>query len=80
MIEKLLKNRIFAYVAAVFCTLLWGTAFPFIKLGYAEFEVADGDIGTKLVFAGARFLIAGIMVYIFCCFKERRMTLIKKDE
>ena len=80
MIERLLKNRIFAYVAAVFCTLLWGTAFPFIKLGYAEFEVADGDIGTKLVFAGARFLIAGIMVYIFCCFKERRMTLIKKDE
>ena len=80
MIEKLLKNRIFAYVAAVFCTLLWGTAFPLIKLGYAEFEVANGDIGTKLVFAGARFLIAGVMVYIFCCFRERRVTLIKKDE
>lgn len=80
MIEKLLKNRIFAYAAAVFCTLLWGTAFPLIKLGYAEFEVANGDIGTKLVFAGARFLIAGVMVYIFCCFRERRVTLIKKDE
>ena len=80
MIEKLLKNRIFAYAAAVFCTLLWGTAFPLIKLGYAEFEVANGDIGTKLVFAGARFLIAGVMVYIFCSIRERRLTLIKKDE
>ena len=80
MIEKLLKNRIFAYAAAVFCTLLWGTAFPLIKLGYAEFKVADSDIGTKLVFAGARFLIAGVMVYIFCCIRERRLTLIKKDD
>lgn len=80
MIEKLLKNRMLAYAAAVFCTLLWGTAFPLIKLGYTEFEVANDDIGTKLVFAGARFLIAGIMVYIFCCFRQRRVTLIKKDE
>ena len=80
IIEKLLKNKIFAYCAAVFCTLLWGTAFPFIKLGYREFGVSDGDLGAKLVFAGARFLIAGIMVYVFCCIKERRVTLIKKDE
>jgi drug/metabolite transporter (DMT)-like permease len=80
MIKNLFQNRIFAYVAAVICTLLWGTAFPLIKLGYAEFEVANDDIGTKLVFAGARFLIAGIMVYVFCCVRERRVTLIKRDE
>ena len=35
MEHSILKNRIAASVAAVICTLLWGTAFPFIKLGYA---------------------------------------------
>ncbi len=78
--NSLIKNRIFACCAAVFCTLLWGTAFPFIKLGYREFEVADSDIGTKLLFAGARFMIAGIMVYVFCCVRERGVTLLKKAE
>ena len=77
-IEKLLKNRIFAYCAAVFCTLLWGTAFPFIKLGYSEFGVSDGDLGAKLVFAGARFMIAGIIVYVFLCVRQKKPVLIKK--
>lgn len=80
MIEKLMENRIFAYCAAVFCTLLWGTAFPFIKLGYQEFGVSDGDLGAKLVFAGARFMIAGIIVYVFLCARQKKITLIKKDE
>lgn len=80
IIEKLLKNRIFAYCAAVFCTLLWGTAFPFIKLGYREFGVSDGDLGAKLVFAGARFMIAGIIVYVFLCIRQKKPVLIKKDE
>lgn len=80
MISKLIKNRIFACFAAVFCTLLWGTAFPFIKLGYREFEIADGDIGSKLLFAGARFMIAGLIVYIFLCARDRRIQLIQRYE
>ena len=80
MFEKFLKNRIFAYSAAVFCTLLWGTAFPFIKLGYQEFGVSDGDLGAKLVFAGARFMIAGIIVYVFLCAKQKKISLVQKDE
>lgn len=75
-----LKNRVFACWAAVFCTLLWGTAFPMIKLGYREFGVSEGDLGTKLLFAGARFMLAGVLVFIFLCARQRRFTLIKKSE
>ena len=50
--QPILKNRFVAYAAAVFCTLMWGTAFPFIKLGYSSFEIAESDIGSKLLFAG----------------------------
>lgn len=80
MINKLLQNRIFACAAAVFCTLLWGTAFPFIKLGYAAFEVAESDMGTKLLFAGARFMLAGFMVYIALSVLDRKPAALKKTE
>lgn len=79
-IQNLFQNRIFAYFAAVFCTLLWGTAFPFIKLGYSSFEIAESDIGAKLLFAGLRFAIAGVMVLVFLCVCERKFTLPNKDE
>ena len=63
--EKLLKNRIVAYVGALICTLLWGTAFPFIKLGYITLNIPENDIGGKLLFAGERFFLAGIIVLVF---------------
>lgn len=63
--NKLLKNRKFAYLCAVLCTMLWGTAFPVIKLGYGIMSIESDDIASKLVFAGARFLIGGVIVYIF---------------
>ncbi len=47
---------------AVFCTILWGTAFPGIKTGYQLFLVGTDDVGSKLLFAGFRFLLAGLIV------------------
>lgn len=78
--KKYLDNRIIACVLAVFCTLLWGTAFPFIKLGYQSFQIAESDIGAKLLFAGLRFFIAGVMVYIFSIFAEKSVVKLKKSD
>lgn len=78
--NSILKNPVFACAAAVFCTLLWGTAFPFIKLGYSAFAISDGDIGTKILFAGIRFLLAGIMVYIFLCISQKRLAVLPKGD
>lgn len=80
-IKELLKtNRIAAYVGAVVCTLLWGTAFPFIKLGYSAFCIEESDIGTILLFAGLRFTLAGVMVYAFTLFKEKRFFGLSKND
>ena len=62
---KLLQNKKIAYLTAIFCTLLWGTAFPFIKVGYSAFKIEESDIGSKLSFAGMRFMLAGCMVFLF---------------
>ena len=77
---KLLQNKKTAYLTAIFCTLLWGTAFPFIKVGYSAFEIEESDIGSKLIFAGMRFMLAGFMVFLFLWISKRKPpTLSKKD-
>ncbi len=50
------------FVLATLCCLLWGSAYPAIKNGYELFHIATGDIPSKLVFAGYRFLFAGLIL------------------
>lgn len=51
-------------LASVSC-FLWGSAFPGVKIGYAWFHIASADSASQIVFAGMRFLIAGILVILF---------------
>ena len=50
---------------ACLCCLLWGSATPAIKIGYEWFGIAAGDIASRILFAGVRFIIAGIQAAIF---------------
>lgn len=75
-----LINRKTAYFTAVVCTLLWGTAFPVIKYGYELMSIQQGDIPSKLVFAGARFFLGGLMVYIFGCASRRKPLKMQKPD
>lgn len=47
---------------ALLCCLLWGSSYPAIKTGYAWFGISRNDIPTQLVFAGWRFLGAGLIL------------------
>lgn len=39
-VEKILQNPWVIAVLAIFCCALWGSAFPFIKIGYRLFANA----------------------------------------
>ena len=47
---------------ATFSCLLWGSAYPAIKGGYALLQIAPDDLGGKMLFAGWRFLLAGFVL------------------
>jgi len=47
---------------ALLCCLLWGSSYPAIKTGYAWLGIARNDIPAQLVFAGWRFLGAGLIL------------------
>ncbi|EMV7407442.1 DMT family transporter [Enterobacter soli] len=54
-----------AYACATLCCLLWGSSYPAIKSGYELFSIATDDIPSKVVFAGYRFLFAGLILLLF---------------
>lgn len=50
---------------AILCCVLWGSAYPAVKCGYEFFNIAAEDIATKLIFAGYRFSLAGLIVLLY---------------
>jgi len=56
------KNIVFA--SATLCCLLWGSSYPAIKSGYELFHIATNDIPSKVVFAGYRFVFAGLLLLL----------------
>ena len=53
---------------ALICCALWGSAFPCIKIGYQMFSIGGNDTASQILFAGIRFLLAGLMVILICSF------------
>lgn len=61
---SLLARPIALFVLATFCCLLWGSAYPAIKQGYAMFGIASHDVASQMVFAGIRFVAAGLLLLL----------------
>lgn len=59
---------------ATLCCLLWGSAYPAIKGGYALLDIARGDTAAQLVFAGWRFLLAGGLLLVIARLMGKPVT------
>ena len=62
--KPIFQKNIVVIFTAVLCCLLWGSAFPSIKLGYQLFEIPSNSTASQILFAGTRFTLAGILVII----------------
>lgn len=79
MKNKSLKNPVIATALASLCCLLWGSAFPAIKLGYELFDISNHQWSNQILFAGVRFTLAGILVIVFGSIISRKVLLPKKS-
>ena len=75
--KKFFSDKYICVLTAVLCTLLWGTAYPLIKLAYADMNIVA--VSDKLLFAGLRFLLAGLMVFVVCFFMRKNVFDIEKS-
>ena len=62
--SKLLQKTGVVCLLACICCLLWGSAFPCIKIGYKLFAIDAGDTMTQILFAGIRFTLAGLFTIL----------------
>ena len=61
------RDNLFTWPPAVFfwalvCALLWGSAFPMVKIGMVMLDIQHSTSG-KLYFAAYRFFLAGLMIF-----------------
>lgn len=67
-------------ILATVCCILWGSAFPGIKIGYRWWNIASDDVGTQILFAGYRFCLAGIITIIIGSISQKKLISPKKKE
>lgn len=69
---KIMQSIGIVILLACICDLLWGSAFPCIKLGYRIFQINSSDTISQILFAGLRFTLAGVLVILFMSAVKRR--------
>lgn len=77
----MLKNKInwTLTLQAALCCLLWGTAFPTLKLTYKALEMPADDLFNRMVLAGMRFLMSGCIIIIYLMIKDRKFPKLPKE-
>ena len=69
--ESTMRKTWVVCLLAMICCLLWGSAFPCIKVGYKLFQVDSTDTAAQILFAGCRFTLAGVLVILFGAVLQR---------
>lgn len=72
MKSDFLKHPLIILLSATICCILWGSAFPTLKISYEMLNIGGAGYWVKLQFAGYRFLLAGLLIFIV-------LRLMKKD-
>lgn len=75
--EKFFTKPLVVALCAIFCCVLWGSAFPCVKIGYKLFDIDRDSAPSLMLFAGVRFTLAGVLVIAFGCIQRRRFLVPK---
>lgn len=64
-------------VFALTAAMAWGWAYPLIKLGFGEFGITGEMTGSKMLFAGIRFAISGLIVLAIARGKGKDFSVVR---
>ena len=77
---SLYQTRSGVFALATLCCILWGSAYPAIKNGYALLHIAPSDIASQMLFAGWRFALAGaILLMVATAMKKQILALSRRQ-
>lgn len=77
--KTIFTNTIFVSAAAILCCALWGSATPFIKIGYELILPPERGVPSTIFFAGIRFALAGLLTVLIYSIARRKFLYPKKE-
>ena len=79
-VNKVFTSPLFIILGAMLCRALWGSATPFIKMGYkVMFEGAKPNVPSTILFAGIRFAAAGFITIAIYSIARKKILYPKKE-
>lgn len=76
--KSIFTNPLIVALGAILCCALWGSATPFIKLGY-ELILPVKDTASTILFAGVRFTFAGILTILIYSIARKKFLYPKRE-
>ncbi|MBQ7915616.1 MAG: DMT family transporter [Firmicutes bacterium] len=78
MNNRILTNTFVIALGALLCCALWGSATPFIKIGY-QLMLPQSGVPSTMLFAGIRFTLAGIITVLIYSIGRKQFLRPKKQ-
>lgn len=72
---SIFQRPLWVTLFALSAAIAWGWAYPLIKLGFDEFAITADMTGSKMLFAGIRFTISGIIILAVAAATKRRFAV-----
>ena len=73
--QSLFQRPLWVAVFALTAAIVWGWAYPLIKLGFREFAITPDMTGGKMLFAGIRFPCSGLIILAMARATRHRFRL-----
>lgn len=73
--QSIFTRPVWVSLFALTAAIAWGWAYPLIKLGFREFEITNDMTGSKMLFAGIRFCLSGIIILAIARLTHRSFAL-----
>ena len=69
--KSIFQQPLWVTIFALTAAIAWGWAYPLIKLGFSEFAISADMTGSKMLFAGIRFCLSGLIILAIAGTKKR---------
>lgn len=75
---SIFQRPVWVTTFALTAAILWGWAYPLIKLGFVEFGIEGDMTGGKVLFAGIRFFLSGLIILLVAARRHSSFALKEK--
>ena len=75
---SIFQHPVWVSLFALTAAISWGWAYPLIKMGMEEYQITTDMTGSKMLFAGIRFFISGIIILAIARSSHREFGFKKK--